>query len=262
MKLIRFIKKSRYHLLFSVLPVIIFIGLFKTGIHFLGWEVIPKEMSSFFPSILTGVIFLLGFLLAGVISDYKESEKIPNEIAASLFSIWQEVDFVSKVSNLKSAGSLMNKIKTFIPTLKQDFFILNNNKLRDLFDSISADVVELGKEGAVVNYISRIKVELANLKKNVSRINVIRTTDFVPSVFISIQAISAIFLLVYSLLKVEPWWGGLIIVCIFALVIFSILNLIKDMDDPFEYDVSDELKSDEVSLEVLDNLQKELFEKE
>jgi hypothetical protein len=34
------------------------------------------------------------------------------------------------------------------------------------------------------------------------------------------------------------------------------------MEDPFEYDGSDNIKSDEVSLEVLDNLQKELIEKE
>ncbi|HVN58081.1 MAG TPA: hypothetical protein VMT63_07275 [Bacteroidales bacterium] len=254
------IKKSRYHLLFSVLPVVIIIALFKTGIHFLGWELIPKEMSSFFPSILTGIIFLLGFLLAGVVADYKESEKIPNEMAASLFAIWQETDFISKVSGLKSAGSLMGKLKTFIPTVKKDFFIERNNKLDELFESISKDIVELGKEGAVVNYVTRIKTELAGLKKNVNRINVIKTTDFVPSVFISIQTISVIFLIVYSMLKVDPWWGGLIIVSIFAFVIFSILYLIRDMDDPFEYDGTDEVKSDEVSLEVLDNLQKELFE--
>ena len=127
---------------------------------------------------------------------------------------------------------------------------------------MTSDVVELGKEGAVVNYVSRIKVEIANLKKNVNRIGVIKNTDFVPSVFISIQAIAWIFLFVYCLLKVEPWWGGLLLICIFTFVIFSILHLIKDMDDPFEYEEGEDIKSDEVSLEVLDNLQMELFQNE
>jgi hypothetical protein len=262
MKVVKFIKKSKYHLLFSVLPIVFFIGAVKTGVHYLGWELIPKELSSFFPSILTGIIFLLGFLLAGVVTDYKESEKIPNEMAASLFAIWQETDFINKVSNLKSSASLMKKLKTFIPTFKHDFFILNNNKLQELFESMTSDVVELGKEGAVVNYVSRIKVEIANLKKNVNRIGVIKNTDFVPSVFISIQAIAWIFLFVYCLLKVEPWWGGLLLICIFTFVIFSILHLIKDMDDPFEYEEGEDIKSDEVSLEVLDNLQMELFQNE
>jgi predicted membrane chloride channel (bestrophin family) len=227
------------------------------GAHLLNWEVIPKEMTSFFPSILTGIIFILGFLLAGVVTDYKESEKIPNEIAASLFALWQEADYLRSVSGSKYAETLMDKIKTFIPTLKHDFFILENNQLAQLLDSLSADIIEIGKEGAAPNYVMRMKTEVASLKKTINRITVIKSTDFIPSVFISIQAIAIVFLSVYCLLNVDPWWGGLILVNIFTFVIFTILYLIKDMEDPFGYDGSGELKSDEISLEVLDNLQKE-----
>jgi hypothetical protein len=260
MTLIAKIQKSKYHLLFSVLPIVIVVEGFKIAAHFLGWEVIPKELTSFFPSILTGIIFLLGFLLAGVVTDYKESEKIPNEIGASLFAIWQEADYIRNVSNSKTAGNLMNKIKSFIPTFKNDFFVLQNDKLLKLLDSMSSDIIEMGKEGAAPNYIIRMKTELAALKKTINRITVIKNTDFIPSVFICIQIISIVFLAVYCLLKVEPWWGGLVLVSIFTFVIFAILMLIKDMEDPFEYDGSDETKSDEVSLEVLDNLQKEFNE--
>jgi hypothetical protein len=261
MRLSYIVKKSKYHLLFSVLPVVIIVGAFKVGAHLLNWEVIPKEMTSFFPSILTGIIFILGFLLAGVVTDYKESEKIPNEIGASLFAMWQEAEYLKSVSNSKSAEAIMDKIKRFIPLLKYDFFILQNDKVSKLLDSLSADIIELGKEGAAPNYVMRMKTEVASLKKTINRITVIRNTDFIPSVFISIQAIAIVFLTVYCLLNVEPWWGGLILVNIFTFVIFSILFLIKDMEDPFGYDGSDELKSDEISLEVLDNLQKEFDQK-
>ena len=260
--MIKKIKKSKYHLLFSVMPVIIIFGCFKVGVHFLNWEVIPKELSSFFPSILTGIIFILGFLLAGVVTDYKESEKIPNEIAASLYAIWQEADYLRIVAKSKAADNLMTKIKSFVPAFKNDFFILKNNKLTILLDAISSDIIEIGKEGAAPNYVIRMKTEVANLKKTINRINIIQNTDFIPSVFVSIQAMAIIFLTVYCLLNVDPWWGGLILVSIFAFVIFSILFLIKDMENPFEYDGSDELKSDEVSIEVLENLQKEFDEKE
>lgn len=252
--------KSKHHLIFSVLPVVIIAGGFKVGAHLLGWEVIPKDMSSFFPSILTGIIFILGFLLAGVVTDYKESEKIPNEIAASLFALWQEADYVKHVSNSKAAENLKSKIKSFIPSLKKDYFILRNDNLQKLLDSFSFDIIEIGKEGIPANYIIRMKTEVASLKKIINRISVIKNTDFIPSVFISIKTIAIVFLIVYCLLIVEPWWVGLILVSIFAFIIFTILFLIKDMEDPFEYDGSDEVKSDEVSLEVLDNLQKELDE--
>jgi ABC-type multidrug transport system fused ATPase/permease subunit len=223
----------------------------------MGWEIIPKELTTFFPSILTGIIFILGFLLAGVVTDYKESEKIPNDIAASLYSIWQEADFIKNVQNCPSAPGMMIKLKLFIPTLKTEFFLKQNDHLVKLLDALSADVVQLGKEGATPNYLFRMKVEITNLKRIMNRITVIKNTDFIPSVFICIQAITIIFLSVYCLLAIDPWWGGLILVSIFTFVIFAILKLIKDMEDPFEYDGSGYSKSDEVSLGVLDNLQEE-----
>jgi ABC-type multidrug transport system fused ATPase/permease subunit len=261
MKIKKIIYKSKYHLLFSVLPIVLIVGCFKVGVHILDWEVIPKEMNSFFPSILAGIIFLLGFLLAGVISDYKESEKIPNELAASLFALWQEADYVRLVSNSKNAKNLMNNIKNFIPSLKSDYFILQNENLQKLLDSFSFDVIEMGKEGVPPNYIIRMKTEIAAIKKTINRISIIKNTDFIPSVFISIKTIAIVFLIVYCLLNIDPWWVGLILVSIFAFIIFSILFLIKDMEDPFEYDESFIIKSDEVSLEVLDNLQKEFINK-
>jgi hypothetical protein len=262
MRILQKIKKSKYYLFLSVLPIVFIIGGFKFGVHLFGWEFIPKDLSSFFPSILTGIIFILGFLLAGVVTDYKESEKIPNEIAASLYAIWQEADYLRIVSNSKSAEALMNKIKNFVPTLKRDYFKLKNDQLFKLMDSFSADIIEIGKEGAAPNYVLRMKAEVASLKKTINRITVIQNTDFVPSVFICIKVIAIVFLTVYCLLNVDPWWGGLILVSIFSFVIFSILFLIKDMEDPFEYDGSEDIKSGEISLLVLDNLQKEFEAKE
>jgi hypothetical protein len=258
MTLINKIRKSKYHLLFSVLPIVFLAAAVKIIFHSLGWEVIPKELTTFFPSILTGIIFILGFLLAGVVTDYKESEKIPNDIAVSLYAIWQEAEFIKSVQKCPSASGMMSRLKLFVPTLKDDFFLKQNGEIQQLLERLSEDVIQLGKEGATVNYLFRMKSEITNLKRIVNRITVIKTTDFIPSVFVCIQAITIIFLTVYCLLAVEPWWGGLILVCIFTFVIFSILTLIKDMEDPFEYDGSGYTKSDEVSLEILDNLQKEL----
>jgi len=258
MTLIQKISKSKYHLIFSVLPIVLLAGIIKIFFHFLGWEVIPKELTTFFPSILTGIIFILGFLLAGVVTDYKESERIPNDMVASLYAIWQEAKYIKSVQNCPSASGMIRRLQLFVPVLKEEFFLKQNDSLQRLLDELSDDVILLGKEGATVNFVARIKIEITNLKKLVNRITVIKSTDFIPSVFVCIQAITITFLAVYCLLAVDPWWGGLILVCIFTFVIFAILFLIRDMEDPFEYDGTGYSKSDEVSLEVLDNFQKEL----
>ena len=45
MSLIQKIRKSKYHLIFSVLPVVILAGVLKAIFHFLNWKVIPKYLS-------------------------------------------------------------------------------------------------------------------------------------------------------------------------------------------------------------------------
>ena len=116
-----FFTKSRYHLIFNVVPLVIIAIVIKTAIHYFGWEIIPKDMTSFFPSILTGIIFILGFILAGVLADYKESEKIPNEISTSLYIIWQETFIVWNNFQNPASKTLQNKIKMFMPMLKEEF---------------------------------------------------------------------------------------------------------------------------------------------
>ena len=57
------------------------------------FEVVGLERISLTPliaTIITADVFVLGFLLSGVLADYKESEKLPGELAVSIESIAQE----------------------------------------------------------------------------------------------------------------------------------------------------------------------------
>lgn len=257
----RFFTKSRFHLLFSVLPIVIVAAGAKIGVHYAEWEFIPKDMTSFFPSILTGIIFILGFILAGVVSDYKECEKIPNDISTSLYVLYQETIIAWKNYQNESALALREKLKLFVPMLKKDFFIERNHRLQDLVQSFTDDFAGMDKQVAPP-LMGRLRAEQANIKKMLNRIDVIKDTDFVPSVFVSIRAITILFLMMYCFLQTDPttWWGGIILVGIFSFVIFSIIFLIADMEDPFEYDEEDanDVKSDEVSLTVLEKFHEDI----
>jgi predicted membrane chloride channel (bestrophin family) len=264
MSIKKFITKSRFHLFFSVLPLVVIAAGAKVAVHYAGWEFIPKDMTSFFPSILTGIIFILGFILAGVVTDYKESERMPNDMATSLYILWQETCIAFKTYQNAGATSLQNKLKTFVPMLKKDFFLERNNKIYELLDSFNDEFAEMDKNVAPP-LMGRLRNEQAAIKKMLYRIEVIKDTDFVPSVFVSIRAITVLFLLMYCFLSTDPatWWGGIILVSIFTFVIFSIIFLIADMEDPFEYDedIDSEMKSDEVSLAVLTKFHSSIIEK-
>jgi len=108
--------------------------------------------------------------------------------------------------------------------------------------------------------MARLRNEQSNLRKLINRIIVIKGTDFAPSVYATIRVISIVFLIASLFLKFDPWWVGVIVTAFFCFIIFAVKMLIKDLEDPFEYDV-DHKGSDEISLEVLDNLQIDIEKK-
>jgi hypothetical protein len=59
----------------------------------MGWEFI--SINPLFSALVASTVFLLGFLLNGVLSDFKESEKLPSEIASSLMLIARETNAVA-----------------------------------------------------------------------------------------------------------------------------------------------------------------------
>jgi len=247
--------QSRYQLFFKTLPFALAAAGLKITVHYLGWEFIPSDMAAFFPGALTGIIFLLGFVLAGVISDYKESEKMPNDLAASLFVLWQESDIAWKNFQNQGAITLHKKLKQFVPMLKKDFFIDRNNKLAELVETFSDDFSVLDQNVAAP-LMGRLRQEQANIRKTLGRIEVIKDTDFAPSVYFSIRAICTVFLTLYCCLQTNPttWWGSIIVVSLFSFVISTIILIIADIEDPFEYgdDLNTSISVDEVNLDILD----------
>ena len=55
--------------------------------HGLGFE--PIEQTSLHNSLVSGAVFVIGFLLSATISDYKESERIPAEFAANIDDMYR-----------------------------------------------------------------------------------------------------------------------------------------------------------------------------
>src|SRR3989338_8659025 len=72
----------KWSITLRIIPILLVVTLLKFLAHWYNWEVM--ELNALFTSLVAGTIFLIGFLITGVLSDYKESEKIPSELAASI----------------------------------------------------------------------------------------------------------------------------------------------------------------------------------
>ncbi len=73
---------SQHRLLLRVGTIVVVVICAKFFVHFLGQEVI--SINPLFSGIVAANVFLMGFLLNGVLSDFKESERLPGELSACL----------------------------------------------------------------------------------------------------------------------------------------------------------------------------------
>jgi hypothetical protein len=137
----------------KVLPLILLVALLKLLSHKFGFEVM--ELNALFTSLVAGTIFLIGFLISGVLSDYKESEKIPNELAASLKSLSDDAYTIWKSKNSQTARELMDFQKTFLNSLMNWFYKKERTKtLLEKLSQMNDLFVELDKEGIIPAYIT------------------------------------------------------------------------------------------------------------
>ena len=76
---------KRLKLFFVVAGLVIAISLLKVFVHWMQFEFVT--LSTLLTSAIGGAIFIIGFLLSGVLSDYKESERLPADIRVALEAI-------------------------------------------------------------------------------------------------------------------------------------------------------------------------------
>jgi hypothetical protein len=212
-------------------------------------------LNALFTSLVAGTIFLIGFLISGVLADYKESEKIPSELSASLKTLFDDAYTIYKGKNSDTALQFIEFQRSFVSSLMDWFY--KKERTRSILNKISRMndfFIEFDKEGVQANYIIKLKNEQNSLRKMVLRIDTIRATDFISSAYAIVEAMG--FLVVFGLLviKIEPFYASLFFTLLVTFLIFYMFLLIKDLDNPFDYSAKGE-SGTEISLKPLHDLE-------
>ena len=221
----------------------------KSGVHALGWEFI--SINPLFSALVASTVFLLGFLLNGVLSDYKESEKLPGEIASSLMLIAREIraipihnpkgnvqDCLVAIGDLSHA--VLKWIKSDSPT----------EELLRVYDHGHDQVVLASRWLEASSLKGRLMTELSFLLRSIHRIDVIRETDFVTMVYWLANLATIILCggLIFS--SGYPQQDSAFFLFVISFLLVFVLHLISDIDNPFGF--SDPSSAEDVDLEVLE----------
>ena len=247
---------QKWSIAVKIMPLVFVVALLKFISHKYGLEVM--ELNALFTSLVAGTIFLIGFLISGVLSDYKESEKIPSELSAILKTLFDDAYTIYKSKNSDSAIQFIEFQKSFIDSLMDWFY--KKERTTAILKKISMMndfFIELDKEGVQANYIIKMKNEQNSLRKMILRIHTIRDTGFIGSAYAIVEAMGFLTALGLIIIKIEPFYASLFFTLLVTFLISYMVFLIKDLDNPFEYSAKGE-SGTEIPLRPIHDLKSEL----
>jgi len=231
--------------------------LVKAGIHYFGLEIFT--LNALFTSAIGGVVFIIGFLLSGIIADYKEADKFPVEFRSTLESIYEKA-LVFKQKNstfdLESTRQVLQRItEDFISGVSHQG---GHHDLQPCVDSINAlsnQFSQMEALGMPANYIVRLENEQSLLRKHVLRVYHIQRTMFLPSAHT--LATTLIFGVIGLLLflKTEGSIESAFLLGFISYLFMYIYRLIQVIEKPFR---GGHTTMDDVSLFILREFQKRL----
>jgi hypothetical protein len=242
---------QKWRLTLRVMPLVAGIVLLKYAAHALNWEFLT--MSPLLTAIISANIFLIGFLITGVLSDFKESEKLPGELAASIETMADEAEIVYLNKQAPQALQFLQDLLSLTESLLKWF----NKKERTaaLMDQLRLlNQHFLAFESLTqANFIARLKQEQSSLRKTITRIHTIRETSFSATGYAIAEIITVILTFGLIVVKLDPYLESVFFVAFVTFILIYMVCLIRDLDNPFGY-YEKATQSDEVSLKPVDDL--------
>lgn len=213
-----------------VLAVTGFKALLEFGLQFQGYV----EFSDI-GVVLTGGVFLTGFLLAGTMADYKESEKLPGEVATTLEALEDMFALGAMQKPALDAKVLRGHLLRLTDAIKA--WLLKSKSSAEVFEALGAmsDAFAYLSQNGAGSTAGYSLSPLDKLRKAVSRIDVISRTGFLPPAYALLEVLLVMILSLLMVAKFKSTVAEFVIVPTVALLNIYMLRLIRDIDDPFDF---------------------------
>jgi hypothetical protein len=223
----------KFRLTFKIVPVIIVLILVKSFTHYYGFEFF--SLSALFTAIISANIFLVGFLVSGVLSDYKDSEKIPTDISTSIESIADEGKIIYKSKDKKIGKELIQCCSKMCMDVS-DWFE-NKKRTGDVMNDLEGlnDYFIKLEELTPPPFVARLKSEQMSVRKNINRAHTIKDTDFVGTGYAIVEIITGLLIFGFIFMRMDPFYEGIFFVSFVSFMLIYMIYFIKDLDNPFGY---------------------------
>ncbi len=211
-----------------ILPILL---AARYGVHRADWEFVTA--GPLLTTVVSGGIFVVALVVAGTLTDYKESERVPAEIVGALSSILTDARAWKKEKPAFDLASLERRAQNVLATFRSDLQSPGSRTCLDAINSLSESFAEMDRLEVIATYISRLRGEQATLRKVVLRVYHIQETEFVPSAYVLIWTILLLAVGVLTFTKSEGGTEAYVLLGAIYFFLFYLARLLKILDTPF-----------------------------
>lgn len=225
----------KWGILIKVLP---WTGLFcigKLAMHWLKWE--PWTFDAPIGALLSAAIFVIAMILSNTLSDYRICEGIPSQIANSLETI-SDLDRIIATGHpdydpqpLQQA--LVNIGRSLLDWLTDDKEFAIVDRSIDRLNPLLAKILVVDGGSGFVTYIHAEQAKIRSLTRQM-RSN--RETDFIGAAYTLLWLFVGGSILALLSIGSERFSENLAFSMLMFTLFVYLLFLIKDLDNPFQYD--------------------------
>ena len=229
---------NRFRLAVLALPAVVAVMVLR---YFLQEVFEVGEVATFgeIGSVITGVTLILGFMLGGVLTDYKESEKLPASVAVALsgFSSTAHSGLLVKDLDVSMIDERIAKVASAIGG-----WFTGTHSEEQMWNALSdfpALIVDLEKAGLASHYVGRLMVLNGELNTTLNRVAVVRNTSFVQSGYV---LMSILVLVLQGSLAIVSFPSSImswIAPSVLSLAYAYLWLLVRDLDNPFGHGEND-----------------------
>jgi predicted membrane chloride channel (bestrophin family) len=193
------------------------------------------ELSPLLAGAIAAEVFILGFLLAGTAGDFKEAERLPGEVAASLESIADECLITYDELKLPEAKTCLQQLIEISKSIRM--WLMQDRG----FDDVMSDIRALNgpyktfAPAIQAGFTTRLKTEQAAIRKLVIRMDTMRRTSYVAAGYLIAEVTACILVVVLVFTDLGALAPTLFLVGLITYLLFYLVGLIRDLDNPFEY---------------------------
>jgi hypothetical protein len=185
-----------------------------------------------------GVFFTISIVFTGAMADFKEAEKIPGEMAVLLKAMHNDAMLISpQEMECNQEKDIVCHIEDLLSTITSNLRgnHWHKSQLDEEINKINEDIADLWAKGVAPGLLLKLRDNLTNLDRLSHRLDYIAYTSGISGAYLICDISLAAVLLIFIFAKNEWGFGGLALFALIAFVLTAIVQLIHDIDNPFEY---------------------------